>query len=139
MTKSRLAILAATLITVASLSACKADHSAFPTLTVDQLSTLLDGDNDVTVLDANSSGVRDEYGKIPGAVLLTSYGSYDLAAELPSSKDSSLVFYCSSEMCSAAPKAAERAVDAGYEEVFVLPVGIKGWVKSGKAVENVSG
>jgi rhodanese-related sulfurtransferase len=91
------------------------------------------------VCDANGDGVRSSYGVIPGAVLLTSSSSYDVASELPQAKDNPLVFYCSSERCSAAPSAARRARDAGYTHVYVLPEGIKGWVQAGKPVTSPTG
>ena len=47
-----------------------------------------------TVVDANGADFRTREGIIPGAVLLSSYKSYDAAKELPSAKDTSLVFYC---------------------------------------------
>ena len=47
----------------------------------------------VVVFDANPESFRKKYGVIPGAVLLASYDSYDLAV-LPAEKDTPLVFYC---------------------------------------------
>lgn len=29
---------------------------------------------------------------------------------------------------------ARRAADLGYREVFIMPSGIQGWVKAGKAI-----
>ena len=124
-------------MTIAGLAACSPDHGAFDQLTADQLATMMTGDPQIVVCDANSEGVREEYGTIPGAVLLSSY-SFD-AAELPGDKAASLVFYCSSERCSAAPRAAERAQNAGFQQVYVMPVGIKGWVKAGKPVDEFKG
>lgn len=65
------------LINVADLAALEADPNSH-----------------VVVLDANVERVRDKYGMIPGARLLTSYDSYDVAAELPPAKNAKLVFYC---------------------------------------------
>lgn len=124
-------------VVLAGMAACSPDHSAFDQLSVGQLASMMKAEDGVVVCDANGKGVREEFGVIPGAVLLTSY-SFD-AAELPSDKLSSLVFYCSSERCSAAPRAADRARTAGYENVYVLPSGIKGWVKEGQPVDEYSG
>lgn len=38
--------------------------------------------------------VREKYGIIPGARLLSSAGDYDVAKELPPDKNAKLVFYC---------------------------------------------
>lgn len=137
-TRSLRATLAAVgLIAFAGLAACKADHGAFEQVSVDQLESMMKEQAGLVVCDANGKDVREEYGTIPGAVLLTSY-SFE-AAELPDDKDAALVFYCSSERCSAAPRAAGRAQEAGFNRIYVLPAGIKGWVQAGKPVDEFAG
>ncbi len=83
-------------------------------------------------VDANGKETRAKYGIIPGAIMLTSYDGYDAAKELPKDKRKDLVFYCSNEMCSAGKVAAGRAMEAGYTNVSVLPVGVKGWKAAGQ-------
>jgi rhodanese-related sulfurtransferase len=111
---------------------CMGDMDGMETLSVSELGDMLVEQPETVVLDANGDSIRDNYGVIPGATLLSSASSYDTAAELPDSKSNPLVFYCSSKMCSAAPSAARRARDAGYTSVYVLPAGIKGWVQAGR-------
>jgi rhodanese-related sulfurtransferase len=82
-------------------------------------------------VDANERATRSQEGVIPGAVLLTSASQYALS-ELPSKKDTTLVFYCANAKCTASKSAAVRAIDAGYSDVAVLPVGIKGWKAAGQ-------
>jgi hypothetical protein len=48
-------------------------------------------------LDVNNPDFRARYGKVPGALLLTSSGEFGLA-ELPKDKDVRLVAYCSSRL-----------------------------------------
>ncbi len=86
----------------------------------------------LTVLDANNADTRAKFGVIPGAVLLSSYDRYDLAKELPADRGAMLVFYCANSKCSAAPKAATRAIEAGFKYVFVLSDGIMGWREAGQ-------
>ncbi len=86
---------------------------------------------DCHVFDANSPDTRTKNGVIEGAVLLDNYREYDLAL-LPEAKDSKVVFYCGSTMCTASDKAADRALTAGYTNVSVMREGIKGWKKAGK-------
>ena len=86
-----------------------------------------------TAVDANGKETRAKYGTIPGALLLTS-AKFEPSKELPTAKDASLVFYCANTMCSAAEKAAKRAVEAGYTKVAVMPDGIMGWKDSGAPV-----
>jgi rhodanese-related sulfurtransferase len=92
-------------------------------------------DHSATVLDANGTDTRQEYGVIPGAVLLTSHRAYAMS-ELPASKSNKLVFYCGGTMCRASDKAAARAVAAGYTDVSVLRDGIKGWKAAGQPTDS---
>jgi rhodanese-related sulfurtransferase len=87
--------------------------------------------NEAVPVDANEQQVRTNEGIITGAVLLTSSAQYALS-ELPANKASRLVFYCANEKCGASHQAAQRALDAGYSNVAVMPVGIKGWKAAGQ-------
>jgi rhodanese-related sulfurtransferase len=81
----------------------------------------------VTVIDVNS---RQSWIKahVPGAVNLDPVNYLD--ADLPPSKDSNLVFYCSNPLCRKAPNAARRAKNLGYSNVKVLSAGINGWLSA---------
>ncbi len=83
-------------------------------------------------VDANRDAVREEYGTLPGATLLTSSGRYDPSAELPDDLATKLVFYCSNMDCRASDGAAGRAREAGYTDVNVMRAGIAGWVEAGE-------
>jgi rhodanese-related sulfurtransferase len=91
----------------------------------------------VSVYDANGLDTRKKFGVIPGATLLTSAGEYDVAKELTADKNSKVVFYCASDMCTSAKQAATRAMEAGYSDVSVFPEGIKGWAKAGQKTAPV--
>ena len=113
----------------------KADaHNAYTDFTPDQVEKML-ADKSCVVVDTNSEATRKKHGMVPGAVQLTSYNEYK-ANELPDDKATKLVFYCGGKKCSAAPKAAKLAVDAGYKDVNVMRDGIKGWVAAGKKVNK---
>lgn len=101
-------------------------------ITIEQLAALQTSKETYTIIDANSAETRTKAGVIPGAKLLSHYENYDVAAELPADKAQKVVFYCGSTKCSAAPKAAMKAIQAGYTNVWVLEVGIKGWADAGK-------
>jgi rhodanese-related sulfurtransferase len=105
-------------------------------LSVDEVDKLLT-EKVIHAFDANGDRTRKEYGTLPGAKLLTSYRDYDTGI-LPAAKDAKLLFYCSNLQCSAAGKGAERAVTAGYTDVNVMPVGIRGWVDAGKNVTRIN-
>lgn len=83
------------------------------------------------VFDANSAD-RYQTGHIPTAVHVD-YAQVSTA--LPAKKDQRVVFYCGSEWCSSAKKAATAAISAGYNDVCVYPAGIKGWKEAGHSVE----
>ena len=106
-------------------------------VSVDQLAALLESPTPPAVFDVNGAKVRQEYGVIPGATLLTEAGGYDPSL-LPADKAKPLIFYCSSSWCSASTTAAKRARDTGYTNVSVLPAGIKGWREAGKSTEPAS-
>lgn len=105
-------------------------------LSPDEVEKLLSEKN-AHCFDANGEETRAKFGTVPGAKLLASYRDYDLGL-LPEQKDAKLVFYCSNTQCSAAPKAAERAVLAGYKDVNVMPEGIMGWKDAGKTTTAVN-
>lgn len=86
----------------------------------------------ITVLDVNS---RQSWIKahVPGALNLDPirYSKSDL----PTDKESNLVFYCSNHMCRKAPNAARRAEKMGYKNVKVMSTGISGWLAAGLPTE----
>lgn len=117
-------------ITACPVAGCQSDEG-IEEVTVEQLAARLGAPDAPVVFDANGEKVRDEYGVIEGATLLPSSADYSLD-HLPTSKSRGIVFYCASTWCSAAKRAARRARDAGYADVSVLAVGIKGWKSAGQ-------
>jgi rhodanese-related sulfurtransferase len=86
----------------------------------------------VTAVDVNPQGSWAE-GHVPGALNLDPVGYND--DDLPADKDSPLVFYCSTYMCTKAPRAARRAATMGYRRVHVMSAGIRGWLRAGLPTE----
>ena len=85
----------------------------------------------VVIVDANNDQARAEAGMVPGAIKLSSYNQYNLA-ELPTDRNTTLVFYCYNSYCQASHAAAERALQAGYTDVRVMKAGIVGWNAANK-------
>lgn len=54
--------------------------------------------------------------------------------ELPSDKERVLVFYCLGIKCVASWRAAEKAVELGYKNVYAFREGLPGWEKAGYPV-----
>ena len=73
-------------------------------------------------------------GHVPGAVNLDPAGYTE--ADLPVDHDAALIFYCSDPSCGASPYAARRARKMGYTHVYVMRVGISGWIEAGLEVEK---
>jgi len=92
--------------------------------------------NQCTAVDATNASTREKMGIVPGAIVLTSYDSYNLS-ELPADKSRKLIFYCANTQCGASHTAAERALTAGYQNVEVMGEGIAGWVNAGKKVDKI--
>ncbi len=79
----------------------------------------------VTVIDVNSRASWLQ-ARVPGALPLDPLTFNE--GDLPTPKDSMLVFYCSNPWCRKAPNAARRAKGMGYRDVQVMSAGIAGWL-----------
>jgi rhodanese-related sulfurtransferase len=84
----------------------------------------------ITVIDVNSQDSFDK-NHVTGAF---HYGSHqsDFVKLLPPKKDAQIVAYCGGPQCGAWKKAAERACEQGYTNIFHYKDGITGWVKAEK-------
>ena len=105
-----------------------------PKITV-EAAAKLQKDDSVFMIDANGMFTRKFRGYVPGARLLSHYRKYD-EKELEASKLDTLIFYCGSEKCTSAPKAAQIASAKGYQ-VKVMDAGIKGWIRAGHDVKKL--
>jgi hypothetical protein len=74
---------------------CKTAHPAVKELTVAE--SVAAHKSGAIFVDANGEDFRKENGKVPGAILLSNYRTYDAKAVLPESKETPLVFYCSNK------------------------------------------
>jgi rhodanese-related sulfurtransferase len=90
----------------------------------------------VTVIDVNAHQSWTK-ARVPGARNLDPVGYND--NDLPSDKESTLVFYCSGPMCRKAPNAARRASQMGYKKVKVMSAGISGWLAAKLPSESGQG
>ncbi len=108
---------------------------ATPERSVAEVATALK-DKTVVAIDANNIETRQQYGVVPGAVLLSDHRDYALT-ELPSDKAKALVFYCGGTQCRASDAAASKAISAGYANVSVMREGIKGWAGAGQPTTSL--
>lgn len=117
--------------------AAHAKEEKFKLIHATDLQTMLKSEQKPTVCDANNKETREQYGVIPGAILLKNYKKWDVAKTLPADKTAPVVFYCANEMCMASHGAAQKAVKAGYTNVAVMSDGIMGWAKQGNPVNQL--
>ena len=122
--------VALSLISTSAWAEGENPHDGLTDVAVGDLATMLEA-GDCRVFDANGESTRSNYGVIPGATLLSSYDSFT-AEDLGGDTSDNVVFYCANTRCSAAPSAARRAQELGYENVLVLAAGIMGWVEAGQ-------
>ena len=87
----------------------------------------------LAVIDNNPRTVFEQ-GHLPGARWIKH--TEVRAEDLPSNRDTMLVFYCSSGLGMACHTGAVSAVKLGYKNVFIMPAGLKGWKKAGKPLET---
>lgn len=130
-------VVLATLSTATYAVACpdsKKEHAEVPNITVEDAAKL-HKQNKIIMVDANGPDTRKKLGVVPGARLLSSYDKF-AASELKATKKDTLVFYCYSESCSAAPSAAMTARAKGFK-AKVMDAGIVGWKKAGHAVAKI--
>jgi rhodanese-related sulfurtransferase len=114
-------------------NAAEQTGSSIREVTVTEVATFF-REKSATIVDANGTDTRKEYGVVPGAVLLTSSKDFSVDV-LPPVKSSKLVFYCGGTMCRASDSAASRARSAGYTDVNVMREGIKGWKNAGQPTD----
>jgi rhodanese-related sulfurtransferase len=128
------AVVAVTLAAAPAAFACEGEHAAaqpqYAHVATEELFDWL-AQQQAVVIDVNSQE-RFEKGHIPTAVHMTYDGV--TAAKLPADKDARLVFYCYNERCQASHKAALKALDLGYTNIWVYKPGIMGWQDAGKEI-----
>jgi rhodanese-related sulfurtransferase len=117
-----------------ALSARAGEPEKFGRLSVAAVAKLV-SEKSAIVYD-NNDLERYNQGHVPGAIW-ASISEFD-ARVLPSDKNQTLVFYCTGARCTACHAGAEKAIELGYKNVFVMPDGLAGWVKSGKPLEKSS-
>jgi rhodanese-related sulfurtransferase len=126
MQRSFLGFLAAGVLALASLlSGCATSGAQI--ISVEKVAQFVETKApNVAILDANDDDVRKDKGTVPGAIALSNYSKYALS-ELPQDKSTQLIFYCYNFLCTASDEAADRAIKAGYTNVWRMRDGITGW------------
>lgn len=103
-------------------------------LSLNKVSKVL-GQPDVYVYDCNPEDIYEK-SHLKGSIHANKADWMNL---LPKDKKNSFVIlYCINRMCTVSFEAALEAINAGYENVYVMPDGIQGWVSNGYSFEGTS-
>ena len=92
-------------------------------------------DNEAAFIDLRKENMWNS-GRIPGAIWLdfkTAFSQDALAAEV--GKEEQVVFYCSGIRCPRSSKAATKAVEWGYGQVYYFRDGFPAWKNAQYPVE----
>lgn len=80
------------------------------------------------VYDCNPKDLYD-MSHVPGAIHINVKEWQKL---LPKDKKNSyIIFYCVNRLCNVSWEIAEATIKLGYENVYVMPDGIQGWIQNG--------
>ncbi|MCO4763396.1 MAG: rhodanese-like domain-containing protein [Myxococcales bacterium] len=110
----------------------KGGEGTFAMVSGPDLLKQIDAKEKMLILDVNRKA-RFLKAHVPGAVHVSRHALTRI--ELGNDKAAKLVFYCGSPKCRASHKAAKTAGEMGYTNVFVMPLGIKGWEAAGLRTE----
>ena len=100
-------------------------------ITADELVQMKKDNKELVIIDSRGSDWFDGV-MIEGATQLsTEDTNTETLAKLAPKKDQAIVFYCTNVNCPASAKAAHKAADIGYTNLFKYPEGIEGWKKLG--------
>ena len=105
------------------------------TITRDELKSMLDRGEDVTIVEA----LPEQYYRkahLPGALLLPHDQVDELAPTLLPDRAAAVVVYCANLPCPNSEIAAERLNELGYTNVREYAEGKQGWIEAGYPVEQ---
>jgi len=97
------------------------------------LKKLLDTGAEITVVDARSPEEYQEV-HIKGAISVPAKEFSKYASRLPVNREAKIVFYCNGIKCGKSKKAAQKALQMGYDNVFVYAEGMPVWEEKGMPI-----
>ena len=134
MTRSIFIILLAILLLPATLLADEAtsakNGTSYTLINTEELKKLLDDGTALTVIDARNPEEYQEV-HIKGAISIPEKQLSEHLAQLPSDKSAKIVFYCNGVKCGKSKKAAQKALELGYNNILVYSEGMPVWEEKG--------
>lgn len=114
----------------ALLQAASANYQLIAT---DELKKMLDEGESVTVVDARNPEEYQEV-HIKGAVNIPEKKFAEHLDKLPADKSTKIIFYCNGVKCGKSKKAAKKAMESGYGNLYVYAEGMPVWEEKGMPI-----
>lgn len=110
-----------------------ASDSNFQLVTTNELKKMLDTNTEMVVVDARNSEEFQEV-HIKGAINIPEKQFSEHLDLLPTDKSTRIIFYCNGVKCGKSKKAAQKAVEIGYSNIFVYAEGMPVWEEMGMPI-----
>lgn len=120
-------------ILLAGAVLAQAAESAFGLVNTSELKTLLDSNSSLIVVDARNPEEYQEV-HIKGAINIPEKQFAEQVDLLPTDKSAPIIFYCNGVKCGKSKKAAKKAMELGYNNVFVYGEGMPVWEETGMPI-----
>ena len=91
------------------------------------------GQPGVYIFDCNPEDIYEQ-SHLKGAIKTNVVGWEKLLPE--DKKNTFLIFYCINRLCNVSFEISQVAINMGYENVYLMPDGIQGWVQHGYEFEG---
>lgn len=110
-----------------------ASESNYQLVTTSELKQLMDANTEMLVVDARNPEEYQEV-HIRGAINIPEKEFSEHLDLLPADKSAKIVFYCNGVKCGKSKKAAQKALDTGYDNILVYAEGMPVWEEKGMPV-----
>jgi len=133
MNTNKFCIIPFLLVLMAYTACLQAAEAKYKLITTDELKNLLDTKASMTVIDARNPEEYQEV-HIKGAISLPIKQWDKYVDRLPADKSAKIIFYCNGVKCGKSKKAAIKAIENGYTNVYVYAEGIPVWEEKGMPI-----
>jgi len=121
------------LICIGYATSLLASDLSYKLVTTDELKKMLDINTEMVVVDARNPEEYQEV-HIRGAINIPEKQFSEQSHQLPENKSVRTVFYCNGVKCGKSKKAAQKAIEMGYQDVFVYAEGMPVWEEKGMPI-----
>ncbi|MFH1020545.1 MAG: rhodanese-like domain-containing protein [Pseudomonadota bacterium] len=111
----------------------QAAEVGYQTISTGELKNLLDSGERVITVDARNPEEYQEV-HIKGAINIPEKQFAEQSDQLPNDKTARIIFYCNGVKCGKSKKAAQKAMEMGYQNVFVYAEGMPVWEENGMPI-----